>query len=142
MIVDDEPYNIMSLMIVIQSCGFVGVETLVDTALNGLEAYRLIKKAAEEQKESYGLIFMDCSMPVMDGFEATRKIRKYLRDSCLLQPSIVAVTGHTEEEYLQKAWECQMDEVMPKPVKLDVMVSILTERLDIGTMVITQKIKG
>jgi len=35
-----------------------------------------------------------------------------------------------------------MDEVMPKPVKLDVMVSILTERLDIGTMVITQKIKG
>ena len=43
---------------------------------------------------------MDCQMPIMDGFKATDKIRDYLRVQNLLQPKIIACTGHTEEEYI------------------------------------------
>ena len=47
---------------------------------------------------------MDVSMPVMNGFEATEQIRKFIRINQLVQPMIVACTGHTEEEYISKAW--------------------------------------
>jgi CheY-like chemotaxis protein len=69
-----------------------------------LEAYKAIKKAHEDKNYEYGLIFMDCSMPILDGYEATDKIREYLRKNYELQPMIVACTGHTENEYIKKAW--------------------------------------
>ena len=47
---------------------------------------------------------MDCSMPIMDGYEATDKIRKFHRTHLLNQPMIVACTGHSEAEYIKKAW--------------------------------------
>ena len=40
---------------------------------------------------------------------------------------IIACTGHTEEEYIQKAWIHQMDEVLPKPTNLEVIKNILSE---------------
>ena len=51
---------------------------------------------------SYGVIFMDCSMPILDGFESTDRIRKYLTStgSDTPQPRIIALTGHTEKEYI------------------------------------------
>ena len=48
---------------------------------------------------------MDCSMPIMDGYEASEKIRNFVRINDMLQPMIVAITGHTEEEYIKKAWK-------------------------------------
>ena len=52
---------------------------MVDTAHNGEIAYNLVKKAFTEKQFSYGLIFMDCSMPVMDGYEASDLIRDFAR---------------------------------------------------------------
>ena len=43
---------------------------------------------------------MDVSMPIMNGFETTEKIRKFVRINQINQPMIVACTGHTEEEYI------------------------------------------
>jgi len=40
---------------------------------------------------------------------------------------IVACTGHTEEEYIQKAWRHQMDEVLPKPTNFEIVKVILDE---------------
>ena len=61
---------------------------------------------------------MDCSMPIMDGYTAVDKIRKFMKNANLEQPMIVACTGHTEEEYIKKAWLYQMDEVIPKPTNV------------------------
>jgi len=47
---------------------------------------------------------MDASMPILDGYQATEAIRNYVRMQNILQPMIVATTGHTEPEYIQKAW--------------------------------------
>ena len=70
---------------------------------------------------------MDCSMPVMNGYEASDAIRSFIRNKNYLQPMIVACTGHTEQEYIKKAWVHQMDEVVAKPLNVDVVRQILQE---------------
>lgn len=40
---------------------------------------------------------------------------------------VIACTGHTEEEYIQKAWRHQIDEIVPKPVKAELVKTILEE---------------
>ena len=70
---------------------------------------------------------MDCSMPIMDGYTAADKIRKFVKSVNLEQPMIVALTGHTEEEYIKKAWIHQMDEVIPKPTNVQIIKEILKE---------------
>ena len=81
LIVDDEPYNLMALKVVIDAAD-TRVKDMIDEATNGLEAYEAVKKA-DQKGFSYGLIFMDCSMPIMDGYQATEKIRKYLKSKYL-----------------------------------------------------------
>ena len=59
-------------------------------------------------------------MPVMNGMEATKKIRQYLKDEYRLrreeQPAIIGVTGHVLEEYQREGLLCGMDEIVAKPV--------------------------
>ena len=52
------------------------IEENIDVANNGLEAFQMVKKAYLSGW-SYGLIFMDCSMPIMDGYESTDLIRQF-----------------------------------------------------------------
>ena len=77
------------------------------------------------QRCSYNLIFMDCQMPYMDGYETSMKIREYVYNQRLPQPIISAVTGHTEQEYINKAIESGMNQVLTKPVKLDILTNIV-----------------
>ena len=55
---------------------------------------------------------MDCIMPVMNGFEASSKIREFHDKHHLAQPYIVACTGLVQEEYNKKAWAHEIDEVI------------------------------
>ena len=54
---------------------------------------------------AYGIIFMDCSMPIMDGYDSSVLIRKYYNQNNIDQPKIIALTGHTEDLYIKKAFE-------------------------------------
>ena len=104
MIVDDEPYNILGLKIVLKQSGYPHIHTIIDSAHNGQDALDLVISTYKEGKQSYGLIFMDFSMPIMDGYTASEKIRKFIKSTKVQQPMIVACTGHTEEEYIKKAF--------------------------------------
>jgi CheY-like chemotaxis protein len=67
--------------------------------MNGLEAYEKVMENIETNKGLYcdfNLIFIDNNMPIMDGCDATLKIRKYMHKMDLEQPIIICVTGHTE----------------------------------------------
>ena len=60
-------------------------------------------------------------MPFLDGYEATKQIRQmFLRQNIERekQPRIIAITGHVENEYVQKAVECGMDKVYQKPLSI------------------------
>ena len=72
---------------------------------------------------------MDISMPFKDGYQASKEIRQLCEIHSIEQPYIIACTGHTEQQYIQQAWECQIDEVLPKPASVDIMVSILSNFL-------------
>ena len=55
-------------------------------------------------------------MPIMDGYEATDKIREFLYIQGIVQPLIVAVTGHSEQQYEDRAIDSGINYVLSKPV--------------------------
>ena len=69
----------------------------------------------------------DYSMPGMNGYEASKQIREFCDSENIEQPYIVAITGHTEDNYVKKAFECGVDEIMSKPAKIDTIEQILGE---------------
>ncbi len=50
----------------------------------------------------------------------------------MTQPYIVACTGHTEQGFIKKGWDNQMDEVLPKPARVEVMAEILKECIEVS----------
>jgi CheY-like chemotaxis protein len=48
-------------------------------------------------------------MPILDGYEATKQIRDYIHSQGLPQPVIIAITGHTEDSYVRKAYSSGMN---------------------------------
>ena len=81
----------------------------VDIASNGVEAIELFKT------KEYALIFMDCQMPQLDGYEATKEIRLMEAEGALNAIPIVALTAGTSKEERQKCQDCGMNGHLTKP---------------------------
>jgi CheY-like chemotaxis protein len=94
------------------------------TATNGAEALEAYKANPKHCK----YIFMDVSMPIMDGFEATRRIRAYERENQLKPCVIFALTGLASESAQQEAFGSGVDLFLTKPVKLKELGMILRSR--------------
>lgn len=88
-----------------------------DISVNGLEAVN----ACLDNK--YDIVFMDCQMPVMDGYEATRQIRVAEGDS--KHTTIIAMTAYALEGDAAKCREAGMDDYLSKPVNLNDVLTIL-----------------
>jgi YesN/AraC family two-component response regulator len=130
LIVDDEPYNILGLKILMPQASNINILSVIDEAKNGQDAVKKVIAAYNNGEYSYGLIIMDCNMPIMDGFDATDYIRNFLTSRDFQQPKIIACTGHTDDEYIEKAWYHRMDEFLMKPTNIDVLQSILKESIE------------
>ncbi|EWC40720.1 response regulator [Pseudomonas stutzeri] len=83
-----------------------------DTACNGEEALEAIKATP------YDLVLMDCEMPVLDGFHATRQLREWEAHHGRRRTPVVALTAHILSEHRERAREAGMDGHMAKPVEL------------------------
>jgi signal transduction histidine kinase/CheY-like chemotaxis protein len=94
---------------------------------NGQEA--LAKVVAGNRLD---LVLMDCQMPVMDGFESTRKIRQWEQDQQLPRIPILALTAGAFEEDRQKCLDAGMDDFLPKPVNFNLLKSALGNWLQRG----------
>ncbi|GHU94042.1 hypothetical protein FACS1894208_04460 [Clostridia bacterium] len=96
----------------------------IDCALNGLEAIELFKRSPRR----YSMIFMDVQMPEMDGYEATRQIRKLEGDAGRRVP-IVAMTANVFSEDIERCLEAGMDGHIGKPVEMNAVLEKLREFL-------------
>jgi CheY-like chemotaxis protein/signal transduction histidine kinase len=86
---------------------------------NGAEAVAAVKN------KDYDLVFMDCEMPQMDGFEATRQIRAWEREHGKPAVPIVALTAHILREHRERSLASGMNDHVPKPVELDVLRQVI-----------------
>ncbi len=80
----------------------------VDVVANGLEAVRKL------EQRRYDLIFMDCQMPELDGYEATHRIRKH--QSIEGHVTIIAMTANEMQGDREKCLKAGMDDYISKPV--------------------------
>ena len=96
------------------------VEIKYDSVRNGLDAYNRIK-----QNHSYDCVLMDIKMPVMDGYEATRKIRA-LDDEYVRKLPIIAMTANAFTEDKTKALKSGMDDYLTKPLESEKLIRALS----------------
>jgi len=88
----------------------------VDIASNGLQALEALKEA------EYDVVLMDVQMPVMDGYEAMRKIRSDLRWANL---PVIAMTAHAMSEDREKSLQAGMNDQVNKPINPDELLEVI-----------------
>lgn len=90
-------------------------------AVNGLEALHKYQASHKTIK----VIFMDISMPVMDGVTSTREIRRFERANALPRVRIVALTCFSSHEYQHNAFAAGVDMFLVKPIRMKNLKIIL-----------------
>jgi len=109
----------MNLILITKLLSKYGLQ--VDTAVNGLLAVEKI------QKTKYDIVFMDCQMPEMDGFEATGEIRKNEKNSDSPRTTIVALTADAMTGDRDKCLKAGMDDYLNKPVRGEEISDMLSK---------------
>ncbi len=89
-----------------------------DTAMNGKEALQKF------EKQFYDLVLMDIQMPIMDGIEATRTIRKQFGPQ---SPYIIAVTANVTENDRKNCYDAGMNDFVTKPIRADVLAAAISK---------------
>jgi len=84
-----------------------------------------------ETNEPFDIILMDCQMPVLDGFEATRNIRKGEAGDRYLNIPIIAMTANAMKGDRELCLEAGMDDYVSKPLRKDVLLKTLKSWLDV-----------
>src|SRR5262249_24554507 len=115
---EDSPVNLEVGVAVLESMGCI-----VETAENGLRA--LDRHATG----NYSLIFMDCQMPEMDGFDTTAEIRRREAVSGQHTP-IIALTGSVVEDGRKRCLGVGMDDYLAKPFTMKQMKAMLVTWLE------------
>ncbi|HKT81564.1 MAG TPA: CHASE4 domain-containing protein [Vicinamibacterales bacterium] len=93
----------------------------VDAAATGTEAIGLARQ------NDYDVVLMDCEMPEMDGYEASRRIRTELGNT---RVPIVALTAHAISEARERCLAAGMNDFLTKPLRLDDLRAMLQKHLD------------
>ena len=106
LVVEDNAVNLEVIQQMLSRLGFSAA-----VATNGQEALDAFEGA------DYELVLMDVQMPVMDGLEASRRIRATLPEA--RQPRIIAVTANAMRGDRERCLEAGMDAYLPKPVSLN-----------------------
>ncbi len=107
MVVEDNAVNQLVIDSILRS---IGIQA---TLLNdGAQALRRVS----ERPGNWDVIFMDCEMPVMDGYQSTREIRLFEQHRDVDPCWIIALSAHAAGDYVQKARDAGVDDYLSKPV--------------------------
>ncbi|MBC7359341.1 MAG: response regulator [Desulfacinum sp.] len=120
LVVEDNPVNLEFCREILEDFG-----CRVDAAGNGREALEKLRR------ESYDLVFMDCQMPQMDGYEATVAFRRLEqeRSAAGKRTPVVALTAHALEGDREKCLAAGMDDYLSKPFTVVQMRELLVKFL-------------
>ena len=95
----------------------------IEIAVNGARALEALEERA------FDLILMDCQMPEMNGYEATRHIRNANAETLNPEIPIIAMTAHAMIGDREKCLEAGMDDYIAKPVEKDALHKVLAHWL-------------
>ena len=111
MVVDDNPFNIIAIKGMIDHSKY---DTL--QASDGEECLSLVK-ASIEKKEGVDIIFLDCQMPILDGYETAKTLSEWMAQGTLPKVPIIGLTADPRIETKNKCLECGMDDFAVKPME-------------------------
>jgi CheY-like chemotaxis protein len=112
LVVEDNAINQRVLVAMLKNLGYQS-----DVAANGREAVGMLEKIA------YRAVFMDCWMPVLDGYQATEEIRR--QETSTSRVPVIALTGSALPEERDRAQQAGMDDFVTKPITLETMRQLL-----------------
>lgn len=116
LVVEDNPINQLVIHGFLQK---VGIEARL--ASGGQEALDILHAG----EEKFDVIFMDCEMPFMDGFETTRRLRHWEAESHTGPHLIIALTAHALPEHRERCLAAGMNDYLSKPLLLSRLVEKL-----------------
>ncbi len=124
LVAEDNPVNQRLALVQLESLGFE-----VDVAPDGVQALDALSRA------TYDAVLMDCEMPVMNGFDATRELRR--RELSARHIPVIAMSAHGAEDR-QRCLDSGMDDYIAKPVDVEHLGAVLDGWLsgDLDTVVI------
>ncbi len=95
----------------------------ISMAENGLQAVKLFRK------NTYNIVFMDLEMPVMDGYEATRSLRKWEKEMDHAPTPIVALTAHAFVRFKKRCLEAGCSDYLTKPVRRNTFLQCIAKHI-------------
>jgi CheY-like chemotaxis protein len=114
LLAEDNPVNRLVAVKQLEKLGYKA-----DIAKNGLEAVEA------HRQRNYQIIFMDCQMPEMDGYEATKKIRQIESEQNLEPVRIIAMTANAMEGDAELCLATGMNDYLSKPVDREKLSTVL-----------------
>jgi signal transduction histidine kinase/ActR/RegA family two-component response regulator len=111
--------NTVNQKVIVKRLENFGVKSYV--VENGEDA---IKEYVLNHKR-YDLVLMDCEMPILDGYQATKKIRDFEKRQCLKPIYIVALSANALDEQVAQGMDCGMNDYLTKPAKKENLLNIL-----------------
>jgi len=100
----------------------LGVQMML--ASDGQEAVELVNS------QDFDLVLMDCQMPGMDGFTATRRLREKERQQGKVRVPIIAMTANAMKGDREQCLAAGMDDYIAKPVKISLLKQVLQRWLE------------
>ena len=110
--------NLVNQEVTLSMLDALGCEATV--CINGQEVLQTLG-----QQHNFDLILMDCEMPVLDGYETTRRIRKREEQDGTGHLPIIALTSHALDQDRERALDSGMDDYLSKPFKLKELAQVL-----------------
>ncbi|MDJ0918941.1 MAG: response regulator [Woeseiaceae bacterium] len=101
----------------------------ITSAMNGKEAVELLI----DQDQSFDIVLMDCQMPEMDGFSATRAVREHERNTGKTTQSIVALTANALTGDRERCLEAGMNDYLSKPFTMPALREIIARQLGMAS---------
>lgn len=117
LVVEDNPVNQLVIDSILKSAGIKA-----RLAHNGAEALHETNKSTLP----WDLVFMDCEMPVMDGLEATRRLREMEAERGQANSWVIGLSAHALADHVQRAHNSGMDDYLTKPVTREDVLTALS----------------